>query len=74
MMQSPCIIAFLMGDCMSVTMLYQTGGEHVLDAIGAPNVGFKYIIVNDDDVKDKLAEGWFLTTGEAIAATKPAKK
>lgn len=59
---------------MSETMLYQTGGEHILDSIGAPQVGFKYIIVNDDEVKDKIAEGWFLTTTDAIAATKTTKK
>ena len=54
---------------MPQTMLYKFGGDF-------PYEGnfFTFTIVNDDDIKQALSDGWSLTTTEAIAlAKKPAE-
>jgi hypothetical protein len=47
---------------MSETMLYKPNGPHKIHG-GA----FDYVVVPDEEVPSKLAEGWFLTTTEAAA-------
>lgn len=49
------------------TMLYRCPGSH--DIHGGK---FDYVIVSDDDVKQAIADGWFLTTPEAKAAYEDA--
>lgn len=50
---------------MSQTMLYKFGGDF-------PYEGnfFTFTIVNDDDIKQALSDGWSLTTTDAIAKAK----
>ena len=51
---------------MSQTMLYKLGGDFEYEG-----ECFTYTIVDDYDIKDALASGFYLTTTEAI---KKAKK
>lgn len=48
---------------MSITMLFKAPGPHEIHG-----GKFDYIIVPDDEVESKVADGWFLTTPEAFAA------
>lgn len=49
---------------MNTTMLYKPDGKFQVDD------GFvDYIIVSDDEVNSKIAEGWFKTPPEAINST-----
>lgn len=48
---------------MSKTMLYQHPGPHLIHG-----GRFDYVVVPDEDVEAKLAEGWHLTTDAARAA------
>lgn len=45
------------------TMLYKAPGPH--DIHGGK---FDHVVVDDEFIQDKLAEGWFLTTTEAAEA------
>lgn len=45
------------------TMLYRAPGPHQIHG-----GDFDYVIVEDDRVEEKLAEGWYLTTTEAREA------
>lgn len=47
------------------TMLYKAPGPHQF-----ADGDFDYIVVDDDKIEETLAQGWFLTTGEAQAALK----
>ncbi|MBQ5963148.1 hypothetical protein [Massilia sp. ZL223] len=47
----------------SQTMLYVAPGPHEIHG-----GRFDYIIVNDDEIEQHLADGWHLTTTEAKAA------
>lgn len=49
------------------TMLYRCPGPH--DLHGGK---FDYVIVEDDQVEATKAQGWFLTTPEALAAYEQA--
>ena len=51
---------------MSTTMLYKWPGPHSIHGDF-----FDYIVVNDSDIEQVLADGWKLTTPEAKEASKP---
>lgn len=46
------------------TMLYKYPGDTDING-----KGFDYTIVDDDKVEQAIADGWHLTTGEAVAAS-----
>ena len=51
---------------MNQTMLYKWPGTHEVHGDF-----FDYIVVNDSDIEQVLAQGWHLTTPEAKEASKP---
>jgi hypothetical protein len=50
---------------MSQTMLYKLGGEFEYEG-----ECFTYTIVNDEDIDEAIASGFYLTTTEAIEKAK----
>lgn len=48
---------------MSITMLFKAPGPHEIHG-----GNFDYVVVPDEDIEAKIADGWFLTTPEALAA------
>lgn len=53
---------------MSV-MVYKKGGGHVLHGLECD-----YKVVDEEDVKTAIKDGWFMTTGEAHAKNKRKPK
>lgn len=54
---------------MSTTMLYKSPGQHEIHGHM-----LDYIIVDDDSIQSAIANGWHLTTDDAVNAGKPRKK
>lgn len=52
---------------INVTMLYQHPGPHQIHG-----GRFDYVVVPDEHIEEKLAEGWHLTTDAAKAASDAA--
>ena len=53
---------------MSITMLYKRGS-----AVEIEGEKFDHIIVPDEEIEANLKSGWFKTTSEALAPSKPVK-